>query len=633
MTDQDDDATTPEAADGSDVEDAAGLEGLLEYLKRVRAFDFSGYKRSSLSRRILRRMQMVSVKSYTDYIDYLEVHPDEFPQLFNMVLINVTGFYRDAAAWSALAQHVKRIVDGKRSADTIRVWSAGCASGEEAYTLAMTIAETVGLEAFARLVKIYATDIDEEALNQARLATYPAKAIESMPPALVEKYFTRLGGSFVFHKDLRRSVIFGRHDLVQDAPISRVDILSCRNTMMYFNAETQTRILARLHFALAPDGVLFLGKAEMLLTHTDLFAPVDLKVRLFARSGRDGRVRAAPPPASGVGTNGNGATNGTGKAPTERARVFEEAFAAAPVGLIVIEDGRISLINPRAAHLFSLTAHDLGRPFQDLELSYRPAELRSCIDQAKNERRAITLRDVERTGPGGDKSFLDIEVTPLVQDGDVLAIQVAFEDVTVAHRLQGELRKTNVELEAAHEELQSTSEELETTNEELQSTVEELETTNEELQSTNEELETMNEELQSTNEELQTMNEELRQRGEELNQVNGFFGSILASLRSGVAVLDGGLHVKAWNVKMEDLWGLRADEVEGKHFLNLDIGVPHEMLRAPIRSCLAGEGDEERTMECTNRRGKPIRCRVLINLLRGDHSKGVVVLFDEIPTT
>lgn len=633
MTDNEDDGSSGSENEAAEIAgNGAELESLLDYLKRVRAFDFSGYKRSSLSRRILRRMQIVGVSSFADYIDYLEVHPDEFPQLFNMVLINVTGFYRDAGAWSALATYARRMIEAKRNAEVIRVWSAGCASGEEAYTLAMVLAEIVGIEAFARRVKIYATDIDEEALNQARLATYSAKAVEAVPAELLEKYFTRLGGSFVFHKELRRSVIFGRHDLVQDAPISRVDILSCRNTMMYFNAETQTKILARLHFALAPEGLLFLGKAEMLLTHTDLFVPVDLKLRLFTRAARDARGRL--PPSLGGNGNGNGSSTvpaGPSKA-DDRAWTFQSAFEAAPVGLIVIDtSGRIALINQRAASLFSLTSHDLGRPFQDLELSYRPAELRSCIDQARGERRPIVLREVERHNTGGEKTFLDIEVAPLLREAAVIGVQVAFSDVTIVHRVQAELRKTNTELEAAHEELQSTSEELETTNEELQSTVEELETTNEELQSTNEELETMNEELQSTNEELQTMNEELRQRGDELNQVNGFFGSILASLRSGVAVLDEEMLVKAWNGKMEDLWGLRADEVQGKHFLNLDIGVALEVLRAPIRACLAGEADEERTMDCTNRRGKPIRCRVMISPLRGDHSKGVIVLFEEVP--
>ncbi len=626
MTDHDDESpASPEAAP---IEDVPGLEALLEFLKRARGFDFSGYKRSSLSRRIQKRLQGVGVPTYAEYVDYLEVHPDEFPQLFNMILINVTGFYRDSAAWDALATHVRALIDAKKPDDAIRIWSAGCASGEEAYTLAMIVAEIIGMEPCGKRAKIYATDLDDDALNHARQAAYTAKSVENVPPAMREKYFTRSGSAYVFHRDLRRCVIFGRHDLVQDAPISRVDVLSCRNTLMYFNAETQTRVLQRLNFALAPDGILLLGRAEMLLTHGDLFAPVDLKLRLFKRVRRNGRMRdvsfKGDPPAAP--TNGE-ETNGDA-----RARVNHAVFEAAPIALIVIDtNGRIAQINARAQHLFALTAHDVGRPFQDLELSYRPAELRSCIDQARSERRVIALRDVERTGAAGDKSFLDIEVVPLGSDGvPILGMQVAFLDVTTQHRMQAELRRASTELEAAHEELQSTSEELETTNEELQSTVEELETTNEELQSTNEELETMNEELQSTNEELQTMNEELRQRSDELNHANAFLGAVLGSFRAGVAVLDRDLLVTAWNGKMEDLWGLRADEVYGKNFMNLDIGVPAEQLRGPLRASLAGDAEEIRVVDCTNRRGKATKCKVTMSPLRGEEKRGVMVLFDEV---
>jgi len=626
MSNGDDDSPVPPGTEPNELDDPAGLEALLEFLKRSRGFDFSGYKRSSLSRRIVKRMQMVEVGRYADYVDYLEVHPDEYPMLFNMILINVTAFYRDVPAWSALATHLRRIVEAKGPDEPIRIWSAGCASGEEAYTLAMLLAEIIGIEACAKRAKIYATDLDEEALNHARQATYSPKAIEGVPADMLEKYFTRSGSAYVFHRELRRAVIFGRHDLVQDAPISRIDLLSCRNTLMYFNAETQTKILSRLHFALAPDGILFLGKAEMLLTHTDLFTPVELKLRIFSRARNGKNMREVAHRADLLG-----ATNGEGRE-SEQQRVYKGAFEAAPVALVVVDTlGRIALINPRAAHMFSLTLHDIGRPFQDLELSYRPVELRSCIEQAQQERRVIGLKDVERTGPTGDKTYLDIDVAPLVVDGGSLSgVQVAFVDVSPAHRVQAELRRASAELEAAHEELQSTSEELETTNEELQSTVEELETTNEELQSTNEELETMNEELQSTNEELQTMNEELRQRGDELNQLNGFLGAILGSLRAGVAVLDDELLVKAWNGKMEDLWGLRTEEVIGKNFLGLDIGVPIDRLRSSLRSSVADGPDDVRVLDCTNRRGKPVRCKVTVSPLRGEHGKGVILLFEEV---
>jgi two-component system, chemotaxis family, CheB/CheR fusion protein len=263
------------------------LEALLDYLKRSRGFDFTGYKRSSLARRIQKRMQMVGIERYSDYLDYLEVRPDEFSHLFNMILINVTAFFRDPPAWDYLSEEIlPRILADKGPQDLIRVWSAGCASGEEVYSLAMVLAEAVGLEGMRERVKIYATDADEEALTTARHATYSQRDLQAVPPNLLEKYFEKASQRCLFHKDLRRSVIFGRHDLIQDAPISRVDLLVCRNVLMYLNAETQGRILDRFHFALQHGGFLFLGKAEMLLTHANTFTPVDLKRRFFVKVAR-----------------------------------------------------------------------------------------------------------------------------------------------------------------------------------------------------------------------------------------------------------------------------------------------------------------------------------------------------------
>jgi two-component system, chemotaxis family, CheB/CheR fusion protein len=262
---------------GSDV------EVLLDYLRRNRGFDFTGYKRNSLTRRIDKRMQAVGIPSYLDYEDYLEVVPEEFTHLFNTILINVTGFFRDPPAWEFLADEIlPDILAARQPDEPLRIWSAGCASGQEAYTLAMLCAEVLGVDGFRERVKIYATDVDEEALNQARSARYSAKEVEGVPADLLQRYFERNGqGHFVFSKDLRRSVIFGRHDLIQDAPISRIDLLVCRNTLMYFNSEIQAHILGRFAFALREGGYLFLGKAEMLLANSSLFSAVDPSRRVF----------------------------------------------------------------------------------------------------------------------------------------------------------------------------------------------------------------------------------------------------------------------------------------------------------------------------------------------------------------
>jgi len=604
--------------------EAREFDALVEYLRRTRGFDFSAYKRPSLMRRVQKRMQAVNCERFGDYIDYLEVHPDEFAHLFNVILINVTAFFRDEPAWEYLRDTiVPQVIDGQ-DGQALRIWSAGCASGEEAYSLAMVLAEALGRDAFRERVKIYATDIDDQALNQARQATYNARQVEPVAAPLLERYFVQEGDRFVFDQDLRRSVIFGRHDLIADAPISRVNILTCRNALMYFNTEAQARILARFHFALADAGVLFLGKAEMLLTQTHMFSPVDLRRRIF-RKVTKGNWRdrmAIMTQANGDEMNGGSGT------------LYNATFDASPHAQIVIDrTGMLVMFNERARALLNIVPSDVGRPVQDLELSSRTLDLRKVIEQVSEQRRPVVSREIEWDTLGGDSRFFDVAVTPLVDAiGRPLGVSVCWTDASRSQDLQVQLTRSKQDLETAYEELQSTNEELETTNEELQSTVEELETTNEELQSTNEELETMNEELQSTNEELQTINEELRDRSDDLNRANAFFESILTSVRAGVIAVDRELRVVAWNYRSEDLWGLRRDEVKGQNFLNLDIGLPVEELRPAIRACFAGDTEHvEARLHATNRRGRSIDTRVSVTPLVSDGHQvtGVILMIEE----
>jgi two-component system CheB/CheR fusion protein len=310
------------------------------------------------------------------------------------------------------------------------------------------------------------------------------------------------------------------------------------------------------------------------------------------------------------------------------------ALESDPVARVVVRaDGVVALANARARTLFRLNPQDIGKRLQDLELSYRPIELRSIIQEAVTQHQTVSRRDVVWPSESDDPRYLDIEVVPLRDGrGDGVGVQVSFSDTTRIRRLREDLERSKNELETAYEELQSTNEELETTNEELQSTNEELETTNEELQSTNEELETMNEELQSTNEELETTNTELRMRSDDLNHVNAFLESVLSGLEAGVTVVDPNFQVLAWNNRAEDLWGLRADEVQGRHLLNLDIGLPVDQLRQPIRNVLSQEnGQAKLRLEAVNRRGKRIRCSIRVTPLRGSASeiRGVIVLMEE----
>jgi len=295
--------------------------------------------------------------------------------------------------------------------------------------------------------------------------------------------------------------------------------------------------------------------------------------------------------------------------------------------------GRVGAINHAARAMFGLKARDVGRPLQDLELSYRPLELRSLIEQTLSDRRPVNAREVEWILTDGDHRYLDVQLAPLVSaTGDTIGVAITFSDITRFRGLQEDLEHARKELESAYEELQSTVEELETTNEELQSTNEELETTNEELQSTNEELETMNEELQSTNEELETMNDELRDRTDDALGANSFLGSILASIPQSVIVVSPKFQVLAWSRAATELWGLRGDEVEGQNFLDLDIGIDVGRLRDPIRHALAGKGPKPAEVAGHNRRGHPIRCAIQFQQLQTHRGEveGVILVVSAV---
>jgi two-component system, chemotaxis family, CheB/CheR fusion protein len=604
------------------------FERLLEYIRESRGFDFGGYKRTTLVRRVAKRMTTVGVKGHVAYLEYLEAQPGEFAALFNTILINVTSYFRDAGAWEYLQQEIlPRIIAGKERYEPIRVWSAGVASGEEAYTVAMLLCEALGASEYRQRAKIYSTDVDDDALTRARQGRAEEKELEVVPANLREKYFEAEGNHYLLRGDLRRSLIFGRHDLMQDAPISRIDLLICRNTLMYFESEAQARILARLHYALMEKGYLFLGKAEMLLRRTELFAPVDVKQHIFSKVPKETlRERLVVLAQAG---NPDPATQAT-----RQGRVRELVADALPIAHMVVDTaGFIISINERARATFGLATADVGRPLQDLEISYRPVDVRSMIDEAYRNRLPGIVHDVERRASNGDLQYFDVEVVPLLDRGATpLGASISFTDVSGYNRIYRDLERSKNDLETASEELQSTNEELETTNEELQSTVEELETTNEELQSSNEELETMNEELESTNTELQTINAELQERSIQLDRVNTFMEQIMGNLQLGVAVLDKDLRVQLWNKRAVDLWGVQANETVGQPLLGLDIGLPLAELANPLKKCLNGsDGFQELTVQATNRRGKSFTCRVQCTAMGGlDGARSVILLMEAV---
>ncbi len=608
------------------------FEGLLTYIRDSRGFDFTGYKRPSLVRRVQHRMREIGVKDFDEYADRLQVDTAEFTALFNTILINVTGFFRDREAWDNLREVLTKETDHEETSP-VRVWSAGCASGQEAYTLAIMLCEILGPSAYRSRVKVYATDVDEDALATARAGSYSERELRGLPPECREKYFESSNGRSTVRPELRRNVIFGRNDLTRDAPISRVDIIACRNTLMYLNAETQAHVLSKLSFALRPNGILFLGKAEMLINHSGSFKAIDRKRRFFRKTEPGLRTQVDYPRFTYRSTP-------FGESEPPELTVSTAALTASPVAQIVVNaDGAVALVNSKAATLFALSELDVGRAFQDLEVSYRPVELRSHLSTVVETGQQILLREMAYHRTQRETTFLDIQLTPLVDNRTQrVGVAISFTDVTRFRQLQAEVEAANRQLEMAYEELQSTNEELETINEELQSTVEELEATNEELQSSNEELETMNEELQTTNDELQTTtdelqtaNEALRERTGEVDALNGFMESVLGGLNAVVIVVGPDRKTRFWNRQAQQLWDLREEQAIGHDLLELDSGIPREALRKPLQDALDHRvGKSRMVVNAVDRLGRSVQLRVTVASLDGTERErgGAMVLME-----
>ncbi|MGG5889001.1 PAS domain S-box protein [Falsiroseomonas sp. HC035] len=367
------------------------------------------------------------------------------------------------------------------------------------------------------------------------------------------------------------------------------------------------------------------------MARSRLFEAVDLKHRIFRKVPQTWRRSIGGSIAIGA----NGAAPNTARVPALHQRLLEAiADSTAQAYLAVDGEGLLVFANPSARRLLEVGEGDVGRPFHDLSISYRPAELRSRIEEAARAGRSVRVDHQEYHRPPAEPVRLTIEVTPLFgREGQQFATLIGFTDTTRAWAMQQELQTAQETLETTVEELQSANEELETTNEELQSTNEELETTNEELQSTNEELETMNEELQSTNDELEAVNEELRLRQEENAEYHRYAEGVLRSMDAGIVVLDASLKVQSWNRWNEGIWGLRADEVQGQDVFGLDIGLPVDRLRAEMLRVLGGEAEHsEQVVAAVDRRGRSLTCRVRVSPLRYETqaTQGVVLIIEDV---
>ncbi|MBW4662605.1 MAG: chemotaxis protein CheR [Chroococcus sp. CMT-3BRIN-NPC107] len=401
------------------------LDNFLEYLKQNRGCDLTLYKHSTLQRRLGVRMHQIGISSYGSYLDYLKHHPDELACLLDTIFINFTGFFRDFDAWEYLANEIiPKIISRKKPHEPIRIWSASCASGEEAYTLALLFVEALGIEQYLQQVQIYATDVDEAALKQARQQRYTNSEVAGVPPALLSKYFEPTPQGYVFNPTLRRRVIFARHNLLEDAPISKLDLLVCRNTLMYFKHEAQVKILIRFHFALNNLGFIFLGKAETLVSRSLLFVPASIKHRIFSKG--------AKLESNDVLMLSNKNSPANKSTLLDAKNIWQSAFKTSPIAQLIIEPkGRLIGANESAKTLLNLSTNDLGQSWQQLPFIAQFGDLNLPLQQTLGDRSQISIKNTQWSTAKGEYK-LNVDLTPIFDfKRRFLGISVTFIDVTL----------------------------------------------------------------------------------------------------------------------------------------------------------------------------------------------------------
>jgi two-component system CheB/CheR fusion protein len=639
--------------------DEQTLRDIFTQLRVRTGHDFSNYKRPTVLRRIERRINVHELDGLPAYARFMRDHRTEAHALLKDLLISVTNFFRDCEAFEALERAVvSRLFEGKGAQDQVRVWAAGCATGEEAYTLAMLLTEFMDKLTNAPTVQIFATDIDEQAISAARGGFYTGADVADISPERLRRFFTKETDGYRVRRELRERVLFAHHNLIKDPPFSHLDLVTCRNLLIYLNRTAQERVMQVFHFALNPGGFLFLGTSESVDGSGDLFLAFDKEAHVFKSRPAHSRL---PQPVSDFSSAGGRRASATDPAPAgdgerrEREQRVQELRALdrlsyadlhqrlveqyAPPSVVVNEEYDIVHVSERAGRYMQVAGGEASHNLLKLVRPEIRLELRTALYQAVQNRTSVEARGVAVNLDGGTR-HLNLLVRPVMSQDDSAHgfILVIFEDAgenasdgagavevvsagePAARRLEDELVRVKAQLRATVEQYETQAEELKASNEELQAM-------NEELRSTAEELETSKEELQSVNEELTTVNQELKIKIEELSQANDDFRNLMNSTDIGTLFLDRSLRVKLFTPRARDLYNL----------LPADVGRPLSDITGQI-----ADGDLTASLERVLDTLQPIQREVqthaghwyLMNLLpyrtTEDRIEGVIATFLDI---
>ncbi len=618
----------------------SALEKAVILLRAHTGHDFSFYKRNTLYRRIERRMGIHQIDKMAAYVRYLQENSQEMDLLFKELLIGVTSFFRDPAAWEQLrTEAIPSLLASRSPGQALRAWAPGCSTGEEAYSLAIVFKEALEEIKPKRnfVLQIFATDLDRDAIDSARQGLFPDNIAADVSPERLSRFFAKEQRGYRVRKEIREMVIFAPQNLIMDPPFTKLDLLSCRNLLIYLTQEMQKKLIPLFHYSLSPGGILFLGSAETIGGFTDLFAPLSSRSRLFRRTGST--LRPEPlefPPAFSRALPSGPAERPVAKPPLSLQSLADQLVLQryAPPAVLVNDKGDIFYVSGRTGKYLEPAA---GKANWNLFVMAREGlryELSSAFQKALRQDGCIALHGL-KVGTNGGEQCVDVTVQRLEEPGPLQGlVMIVFTDVPARARtplqtpkphahnaaLEQELLQVRAEARAIHEEMQTSQEELRSANEELQST-------NEELQSTNEELTTSKEEMQSMNEELQTLNTELQAKVDELSQASNDMKNLLESTDIATLFLDKELRVRRFTTQATKIINLIPGDV-GRPITDLVSDLNYPTLAADVRDVLRLLVATEKAVSACD--GRWFTLRIMPYRTLDDRIDGVVITFADI---